>query len=462
MHHFRGALACVSIAALVGCSRSSVGTPLPDGMVQRPSAVASERTISADVPDGKTSPWKKPFYLGTSGYTPMLVGGLTSGPDGNLWFSDYGANVLGEVTTTGQVTTFLAGSTPLGRALPSGLQVSNNTVYAAENSGYGTVSSSGSVSAWDFACEGSCNYPYIREVTTLDLAVTGSGGTVTMGGLEYTSPSQQNYAIVQGVSTILTGIFPTAGYVDSVALGPDGNVWFTDEQACTVGKLVNGTVTEYPLPSCDPQTEKIPSSLAAGPDGNVWVFLSGAWLVAPLGNVVRVQTNGTIVDVLPGLSNAQDSNSLVLGPDNALWSGGSPDALVRQDASGALSTYDTKLKGGASQAITVGPDHNVWLTTGGGYLYSYDLHRVISATPARVTLKGSHAATIKVSETQYSGDFTSFVEGENGSTCFVTPRGPAKRFKVSSAPNAACVFGFNDQQKIGTAYVVAAPPSTRH
>jgi virginiamycin B lyase len=43
------------------------------------------------------------FPIPTSNSTPV---GITAGPDGNLWFTEGGANKIGRITTTGVVTEF--------------------------------------------------------------------------------------------------------------------------------------------------------------------------------------------------------------------------------------------------------------------------------------------------------------------------------------------------------------------
>ncbi|MDQ5913717.1 MAG: virginiamycin lyase, partial [Patescibacteria group bacterium] len=54
--------------------------------------------------------------------------------------------------------------------------------------------------------------------------------------------------------------------VPSMALGPDGNMWFVKLNQDKIGKVTpEGMITEYELTPGDG-----PLSIAAGPDGNMW------------------------------------------------------------------------------------------------------------------------------------------------------------------------------------------------
>ena len=53
--------------------------------------------------------------------TGMSVGsgpaGITAGPDGNLWFTEYDGNRIGRITTSGFITEFSAGISAGARPL---------------------------------------------------------------------------------------------------------------------------------------------------------------------------------------------------------------------------------------------------------------------------------------------------------------------------------------------------------
>ncbi|MGH2873266.1 MAG: virginiamycin B lyase family protein, partial [Solirubrobacteraceae bacterium] len=58
---------------------------------------------------------------------------------------------------------------------------------------------------------------------------------------------------------------------DGIAAGPDGNMWFTEEGHNAIGRITpSGEITEFPLPLPSGGTPATPSEIAAGPDGNMW------------------------------------------------------------------------------------------------------------------------------------------------------------------------------------------------
>src|SRR5579864_840162 len=86
----------------------------------------------------------------------------------------------------------------------------------------------------------------------------------------------------------LTPCLPSPG---SATLGPDGNVWFVDVSRGVVGKITPaGAITQLPMPA-------VPSggaqTIAAGPDGNIWVLAGGVGGSQP-DWILRVSTAGVV------------------------------------------------------------------------------------------------------------------------------------------------------------------------
>ena len=52
-----------------------------------------------------------------------------------------------------------------------------------------------------------------------------------------------------------------------VAPGPDGNLWFTEEQSNSIGRITpTGALTEFTIPTASGK----PYGITPGPDGNLW------------------------------------------------------------------------------------------------------------------------------------------------------------------------------------------------
>ena len=103
--------------------------------------------------------------------------------------------------------------------------------------------------------------------------------------------------------------YPTSGDPAGIAAGPDGNIWFTEDNAGKIGRItLSGVVTEFSIPTAGSE----PPSIARGSDGNLWFTENGA------GKIGRITPAGAITEF--SLSNSSSTpSSIVSGPDGNLW-----------------------------------------------------------------------------------------------------------------------------------------------
>jgi virginiamycin B lyase len=61
---------------------------------------------------------------------------------------------------------------------------------------------------------------------------------------------------------------PTAGTQPVfITAGPDGNLWFTEQNGNEIGRITTtGVITEFAPPTAN----SVPQGISSGPDGNVW------------------------------------------------------------------------------------------------------------------------------------------------------------------------------------------------
>lgn len=136
------------------------------------------------------------FALPTADSGPRA---LAAGPDGNIWFSMYRAGKIGRITPTGVITEF---------ALPR------------PNSGPGDITVGADGALWFVELSGGMD-GQVTEGNRVGRITTA--GAVTEYLLPSTSPSPVN-----------------------IALGPDGNIWYT--QGNRVGRVtLAGVITEFAL-----------------------------------------------------------------------------------------------------------------------------------------------------------------------------------------------------------------------
>jgi virginiamycin B lyase len=164
-----------------------------------------------------------------------------------------------------------------------------------------------------------------------------------------------------------------------VALGPDGDVWFTEY--AHIGKITpKGVITEYPYPMGHNDNQY--GGVAAGPDGNVWFAESSTNAVASV-----VPSTGVITEHV--LSTECTPAGVTFAKDGNLWFGClASGALVgKYDLKTGVSTFYTTgytFNGNYSMHFaTEGYDGNPWFATAtGGVIFE-----VVAGTGKVITYK---------------------------------------------------------------------------
>lgn len=144
--------------------------------------------------------------------------------------------------------------------------------------------------------------------------------------------------------------YPISGDGDGIAAGPDGNIWFTEDNAGKIGRItLSGVVTEFSIPTAGSE----PRSIARGPDGNLWFTENGA------GKIGRITTSGAITEFT--LSNSSSTpSSIVSGPDGNLWfTEFALGKIGRITPAGSVTEFQTPSD---PAFIAVGSDGNLWFT----------------------------------------------------------------------------------------------------
>ena len=226
------------------------------------------------------------------------LGSITVGPDGNLWFTDGGfsqGGKIGYITPTGGIKEF-----PLPASPADPLSI--------------TTGPDGNL--W-FTDGLPSRIAKIERITPTGatkvflLPPSDSPGGITAGpdgDLWFTEtiigpkvinspgPSGQIGRITPA-GKISTYRLPSGGVPSHITLGPDHNIWFSEEVAANKSLPVNkigritpaGTITEFALPPGNSQGSMgLPVGIASGADGYLW-FTDAA------GNAIgRITTTGTI------------------------------------------------------------------------------------------------------------------------------------------------------------------------
>lgn len=229
-----------------------------------------------------------------SALSPSGPWGITTGPDGNLWFADHSGAQIGRITTAGIITTFpMPSNLSQPIAIASGLD--GNLWFTDGNGGtIGRITPAGAIT--EFA-----------PPTTVQMGPQGIGvgpdGNLwfAMGGIGRITPE----------GTITKFALPNVqNDASGITLGPDGNLWFSDYRVGSIGRITtDGSVTEFPQPTT---AEAVSWGIAPGPDGNLWY-------TSDVGNRLgRVTTAGIITEFTVPTVDSHPSG-ITAGPDGNIW-----------------------------------------------------------------------------------------------------------------------------------------------
>ncbi len=291
--------------------------------------------------------------------SPVVGEGITSGPDGNLWFVSYNADgegaAVGKLTTYGRVTLY-----PIpgygGEGIAAG---SDGALWFTERDAnvIGRVTTQGATSAYP-VLTGSSPYAITAGPDgALWFTLSGAIGTIT----------------VTGAITVYQ--LPDPGSLpDAITAGPDGALWFTDSNINAIGRVTTtGVITEYPIPSGSG-----PYGIAAGSDGALWFTLG-------TNQIGRVTTAGVFSNYdVPGFTNGL--GLIAAGPDGALWFLLENGSIARITTTGVVTIYKIPGEDLYPQDITAGPDGNMWWPQSGEFGHAPACGVGFSATYTAPTL----------------------------------------------------------------------------
>jgi len=134
-----------------------------------------------------------------------------------------------------------------------------------------------------------------------------------------------------------------------IVAGPDGNMWFTELGGNKIGRIsMTGSITEYRVPTLHAQ----PLGITRGPDGALW-FTEAAWKVNKIG---RIATTGTITEYKSGHGHTID---ITAGADGRLWFTGNYGGIGAITTAGVVKHYPTTYY---TSYLTAASDGNIWFT----------------------------------------------------------------------------------------------------
>jgi len=285
---------------------------------------------------------------------PSSMGGITVGPDGNLWFTE-SPKAIGRITPQGQITEFPLDSPGTPSAIVSGAD--GNLWFTEVPGGIGRITPSGQASYFSL--------PGAGEPGGIAPGPDGNLWSVARSSIYRITPDGEitEFALPAGQLTSVR--IPPQASARTIAAGPGGDLWFAalavPGPGGEIGRITtDGQFTAYPLPS-----RTFGKSLFTGPDGGLWLMFSkGGWNkhggFEGFSGVGQITPSGPLTDQFRRFPGYISPSDIATGPEGNLWTSGSH--ISRIAPMGPNSEFEAA-SGQETAGITAGPDGNLWFTS---------------------------------------------------------------------------------------------------
>ncbi len=332
------------------------------------------------------------FPLPSGSGLSEVMGLITTGPDGNVWFSDPGANAVGTISPTTHAISLT--TIPTANATPAGITTGpDGNIWFCERSAEAI---------------GMIN-PTTHAINSFALP-SGSKGPANItagsnGNLWFTVNvlgSHQIGEINPTTHTITEFTLSTGSYGPfDITSGPDGNLWFTGGPT-GLGKInpTTDAITYFTDPVGEAQ------GIAAGPDGNLWFTLSnGIGMINPTTDAISTFATPTA---------SSDPGGITAGADGNLWFTESAVGQIGQinPTTDAITEYPIPYTGSTPWGITTGPDGNLWFadpgTTAIGTAALATSQLVVTTQPPASVTAGSSFGLTVTAENSSGSPITTF------------------------------------------------------
>jgi streptogramin lyase len=157
---------------------------------------------------------------------------------------------------------------------------------------------------------------------------------------------------------------PTGSHPQGLCAGRDNNLWFVDQKSSglfTIGRITpSGAIKEFSVGKnagpFQPYYYAL-AQIAPGPDGNLW--FTNPQASTTVGNFIgKITTAGVVATY----STADTPLGVVAGPDGNVWAVEFSNVAKITVSGAGISETEHPLTYGGGYEITVGPDGDLWFT----------------------------------------------------------------------------------------------------
>lgn len=371
-------------ALLIACSKNNSTSAEQASSSTSPPAVITEGAAS---PAALGSVQITEFTIPTADSGPA---GITTGPDGALWFVEQKVGKIGRVTTAGAFTEY---PIPTASSNPTAITAGPDGALWFANSGVvesyvGRVTTSGAFTQFMLPSNGGpvaiiagpdralwvANGSHIDRVTTSGKFTEFNNSPESVESVTTGPDGALWFTEASGVLRLTIQAFAALSSAETADLNPAGSIYDPDTVTTTLKKeTASGAFAEYPLPTAGGGA----SSIIRGPDRALWFAERSHEPNAPA-KIGRVTTSGTFTEYPIPTTFLPDPNpknypiavnpfpiSIAAGADGALWftEQTQPGVKIgRVTTSGVLTEYSIPTASGNPTDITAGPDGALWFT----------------------------------------------------------------------------------------------------
>ena len=285
------------------------------------------------------------FPIPQTGHSPAVPNGITTGPDGDLWFTT--DTRVGKMTTSGTVTEYtLPITSHPARGIVSG---PDGNLWFPEEGYIAKFTTSGTLTEYPLSTSGFVAGIAVGGDGNLWFGLNNPGSTSwhTWIGTMTTSGAFAQYEIAKGANVTVTDIAASA----------DGNLWFLQDNGYIGRITTSGIAANFG----DPYTPRL-GGIAPGP-GGMWFTGNSIDSIFANDYVGLIDASGHVTQYL--MPPSTGSQGIVAGPDGNLWVvERNSHHIGRVTTAGVLTEYPLP-QGSTAYWITQGSDRNLWYSATG-------------------------------------------------------------------------------------------------
>jgi streptogramin lyase len=280
---------------------------------------AANNAIGKITPAGNVTEYPLPPHLSPDGMHNVQPYRITAGPDGNLWFTEAAtyqydpinnlySNHIGSITPAGVISEFEVSRGDFSG--PGGI------TFGPDGNLWFTKSNANKITRFGVGTNlGSMTDFLVPTADSVPAEITAGPD----GNLWFTEYASNKIGKITTAGVVTEYPVPTAQSVPNfLTAGPDGNLWFTEFESTKVGRITpTGAITEFPVSTSN--TAYGPSGITTGPDGNLWFTERLFDPTNGTGNkIVRLTPTGDGTE-FPIPTSDSGAVEITTGPDGNLW-----------------------------------------------------------------------------------------------------------------------------------------------